>query len=129
MTTAEPQRSQPTPAPPPAAELAAVPAHKPDGPLAAMLLAAGSGAFFLGLFTTLAEANAAFKDFLTLNDGVGPLSGKTIFATALFLISAVVLVPLLAKKDGLLRPATIAFVVLTALGYLGTFPTVFQAFE
>lgn len=105
------------------------PAHKPDGPLAAMLLASGIGTFFLGLFTTLAEKSADFKDRMQLNDSVGPLSGKTIFAVALFVISAAVLVPLLAKRDGLLRNATIAFVVLTVLGYLGTFPTFFQAFE
>ena len=36
-----------------------VTAAKPDGPLAAVLLAAGIGAFALGLFTTLAEANGS----------------------------------------------------------------------
>jgi hypothetical protein len=30
--------------------------------------------------------------------------------------------------DGLLRSATIAFVILTVLGLLGTFPIFFQAF-
>jgi hypothetical protein len=106
-----------------------VPAHKPDGPLGAVLLAAGIGAFFLGLFTTPAEASVDFKDFLQLDDGVGPLSGKTVFATALFVVSWVALIPLLARRDGTLRVATIAFVVLTVLGFILTFPPVFQAFE
>ena len=43
-------------------------AAKPDGPLAAVLLAAGIGAFALGLFTTLAEASAAFRERLVLNE-------------------------------------------------------------
>ena len=111
-----------------APEQIAVPAHKPDGPLSAVLLAAGIGAFFLGLFTTLAEASVRFKDFLQLDDGVGPLSGKTVFATALFVLSWVVATPLLAKRDGTLRAAAIAFAVLTVLGFILTFPPVFQAF-
>ncbi|MDF3018156.1 MAG: hypothetical protein K0R44_3381 [Thermomicrobiales bacterium] len=55
---------------------------KLDGPLAAALLAAGIGSFALGLFTTLAEASTAFRERLILDAGVGPLSGKTVWATA-----------------------------------------------
>jgi hypothetical protein len=110
-------------------EQVAVPAHKPDGPLSAVLLAAGIGAFFLGLFTTLAEASADFKSFLQLDDGVGPLSGKTVFATALFLVSWAVLTPVLARRDGTLRTAALAMLVLTVVGFVLTFPPVFQAFE
>ena len=54
---------------------------RPDGPLAAVLLAAGIGSFALGLITTLAEASSGFRDRLVLNAGVGPLSGKTVWAT------------------------------------------------
>ena len=64
---------------------------KPDGPLAAVLLAAGIGAFALGLFTTLAEASAGFRDRLVLNAGVGPLSGKTVWATVIFIVAWAVL--------------------------------------
>jgi fluoride ion exporter CrcB/FEX len=106
-----------------------VPAHKPDGPLAAVLLAAGIGAFVLGLLTTWAEASDGLREDLQLNDRVGPLSGKTVWATAAFVVAWVVLGYLLRREDGRLRSATIAFVVLTALGFLGTFPTFFQAFE
>jgi hypothetical protein len=101
---------------------------KPDGPLAAVLLAAGIGAFALGLITTLAEASSAFRDRLVLNAGVGPLSGKTIWATAIFLVAWAVLYASFRHRDGLLRSATIAFVILTVLGLLGTFPIFFQAF-
>jgi hypothetical protein len=105
-----------------------VAAAKPDGPLAAVLLAAGIGSFALGLLTTLAEASAGFRDRLVLNAGVGPLSGKTVWATVIFVVAWAVLAARLRDRDGLLRSATIAFVVLTLLGLLGTFPIFFQAF-
>ena len=101
---------------------------KPDGPLAAVLLAAGIGAFALGLVTTLAEASSGFRDRLVLNAGVGPLSGKTVWATVIFLVAWAVLAARLRNRDGLLRSATTIFVVLTVLGLLGTFPIFFQAF-
>lgn len=105
-----------------------VPADLPDGPMAAALLAGGIGAFSLGLLTTLAEASSAFRDRLVLNAGVGPLSGKTVWATAIFLVAWIVLYVNFRGRDGQLRSATIAFVILTALGLLGTFPIFFQAF-
>ena len=101
---------------------------KPDGPLAAVLLAAGIGSFALGLFTTLAEASTGFRERLIFNAGVGPLSGKTIWATVVFVIAWVVLHFMWRERDRILRSATIAFVVLTLLGLLGTFPIFFQAF-
>jgi hypothetical protein len=36
-------------------------ADKPEGPVAAAILAAGIGSFALGLFTTLAEASEEFE--------------------------------------------------------------------
>jgi hypothetical protein len=105
-----------------------VPTAIPDGPLAAVLLAAGIGAFALGLFTTLAEASAAFRERLVLNAAVGPLSGKTVWATVVFVIAWVVLHFMWRERDRILRSATTAFVVLTLLGLLGTFPIFFQAF-
>ena len=111
-----------------AGERSQAPAALPDGPLAAALLAAGIGAFALGLLTTLAEASAGFRERLILNAGVGPLSGKTVWATVIFIVAWAVLAPTMRHRDGVLRSATIAFVVLTALGLLGTFPIFFQAF-
>jgi hypothetical protein len=101
---------------------------KLDGPLAAALLAAGIGSFALGLFTTLAEASTAFRERLILDAGVGPLSGKTVWATVVFIIAWAVLAARLRNRDGILRSATTIFVVLTVLGLLGTFPIFFQAF-
>jgi hypothetical protein len=107
-----------------------VPTAVPDGPLAAVLLAAGIGAFALGLITTIAEASAGFRARLVMDAGlgVGPLSGKTIWATVIFVVAWAVLAARLRNRDGLLRSATTIFVVLTVLGLLGTFPIFFQAF-
>jgi hypothetical protein len=114
----------------PLAEAAsAEPAARPDGPLAASLVAAGIGAFALGLLTTLAEASAGFRDRLVLNAGVGPLSGKTVWATVIFFLAWGILFARLRNRDGMLRSATFAFVVLTVLGLLGTFPLFFQLFS
>ena len=66
-------------------------ADKPEGPISAAIIAAGIGAFALGLFTTLAEASATLKDWLQWNDRVGPLSGKTLLAVAVWLAAWAIL--------------------------------------
>jgi hypothetical protein len=104
------------------------PRHKPDGPLAAALIAGGVAIFTLGAVTTLAQANTNFSNALAWNQGVGALSGKTIIEVAVFIVVWAVLTPLLWKRDGLLRLAAVAFIVLAVLGYLGTFPTFFDLF-
>ena len=60
---------------------------KPSGPVAAIMLAAGIGALVLALLTIIAEGNESFKNSLAYDLEVGPLSGKTIWATAAFLAS------------------------------------------
>ena len=99
-----------------------------EGMAAAALLAAGVGALVLGLLTTLAEASTDTKDFLQFNDRVGPLSGKTIIAAAVYFGALLVFGLLWRKRELALRPVFIAAVVLLVLGFLGTFPTFFQAF-
>jgi len=99
-----------------------------EGLAAAALLAAGSGAFVLGLLTTLAEASTGIKDFLQFNDRVGPLSGKTILAAIAYFGALLVFAVLFRGRKLPLRPVLVAAVVLLVLGLLGTFPTFFQAF-
>jgi len=98
------------------------------GPAAAVVLATGIGALTLGILTTLAEASTGTADFLQFNDRVGPLSGKTIISTAAFFASWALLTALWRRTSPPLRPVLIAAAVLLALGFLGTFPTFFQAF-
>jgi hypothetical protein len=99
-----------------------------DGPPAAALIAMGIGAFTLGLFVTLAEASTGVKDFLQMNDRVGPLSGKTILATIAYFASFAILGFAWRGRSFLLKGILTATVVLVALGLLFTFPPIFQAF-
>lgn len=101
---------------------------KPEGPVAAAILAAGIGSFALGLLTTLAEANERIKEFLTFYDPVGPLSGKTIGAVAVWLVAWIVLHLLYHGKTVESRRELAISLVLIGLGLLGTFPLFFQAF-
>jgi hypothetical protein len=101
---------------------------KPEGPIAAAIIAGGIGAAALGLFTTLAEASTDVKDWLDWNSDVGPLSGKTIMAVIVWLVAWAVLHVVYRGKPYETRRAFIIAVVLVGLGVLGTFPTFFQAF-
>lgn len=102
--------------------------ERPTGPVAAAVLATGIGAFVLGLLTTLSEASTGVHDFLEFDEGVGPLSGKTIIAVIAYFASWAILQGLWRRQNPALRPIVIATAVLIVLGVLGTFPTFFQAF-
>jgi hypothetical protein len=101
---------------------------KPEGPIAAAIIAGGIGAAALGLFTTLAEASTDVKDWLDWDSDVGPLSGKTIMAVIVWLVAWAVLHVVYRGKPYETRRAFTIAVVLVGLGVLGTFPTFFQAF-
>ena len=103
-------------------------ADKPEGPIAAAIVASGVGAAALGLFTTLAEASTDIKDWLNWNDDVGPLSGKTIMAVIVWLVAWAILHAIYRGKPYETRRAFTIALVLVGLGVLGTFPTFFQAF-
>lgn len=99
-----------------------------EGPIAAALLAAGFGALILGLLTTLAEMSTTVKDALAITEAVGPLSGKTTYAVAAWLVAWLVLH--FAGRRRLQVTATVLTItgVLIGLGLLGTFPIFFQLF-
>jgi len=101
---------------------------KPEGPIAAAIIAGGIGAAALGLFTTLAEASTGVKDWLQWSDRVGPLSGKTIMAVLVWLVSWAVLHVALRSRPYETRRALVVALVLIGLGVLGTFPTFFRLF-
>lgn len=111
---------------------------KPNGPAAAAFLAAGIGAFVMGLNTTLAvafpsaEGATPFWDFATnygLGEGVGPLSGKVIVAVLAYAISFVGLgLALRGREVNLARVLWISAILLV-LGFAGTFPPIFEVFH
>ena len=110
---------------------------KPNGPAAAAFLAAGIGAFVLGLNTTLAavfppaDGATAWWDFAAnygLGEGVGPLSGKVIVAVLAYVISFVGFGLAWRGREIPLQPVLWAAGFLLLLGLAGTFPPVFEAF-
>lgn len=101
---------------------------KPEGPIAAAILAGGIGCLTLGVFTTLAEANTSVNDWLQWSDRVGPLSGKTAMTVIIWLAAWAVLHMTYRNRPFETRRALIISVVLVILGAIGTFPTFFQAF-
>jgi hypothetical protein len=107
---------------------ALVTTERPFGPAAAVIVATGVGAFVLGLLTTLNEASTEVHDFLEFDEGVGPLSGKTIIAGAAFFVAWAILHVLWRRSNPPLRTVLIVTGVLLVLGLIGTFPTFFQAF-
>jgi len=111
-----------------------IPAHrtevpdKPEGPVVAAILAGGIGCLALGVFTTLAEASTSVADRLAWSDKVGPLSGKTIMAVIVWLISWVILHVVYRNREAETRKALTIALILIGLGTLLTFPTFFQLF-
>ena len=103
-------------------------AMRPSGPVAAAMIAAGIGALVLAILTVWAEASEGFKESLAYNDRVGPLSGKTIWASVAFFVSWGALSLGLRRRHFDLAKAMLITVVLLGLGYLGTFAPFFRMF-
>jgi hypothetical protein len=107
---------------------------KPNGPAAAAFLAAGVGAFVLGLMVTLAEASADIKSFLDFSKnygigaGVGPLSGKVVIGVGTYLVTFIVLGFALRGREVAFRKVFIVSLILLGLGFALTFPPIFTIF-
>jgi hypothetical protein len=100
----------------------------PAGPIAAALLAAGVGAFFMGLIVVLAEASTAVSSRLSFYPPTGSLSGKAILTVLVWLLAWAVLHGLWSNRDVDLPKILRLAVFLVALGLLGTFPPFFYLF-
>jgi len=124
----EPVRPAATPADTVPATAAADARGRPDGPIAAVLLATGIGALVLAILVVWAEASESFKDSLAYSDRVGPLAGKTIWAVVAFVVSWAGLHAALRRREVNLRAVWMITLVLLALGLLGTFSPFFELF-
>ncbi len=103
------------------------PATEPhDGKAAAALLAAGIGSFSLGVMTSLSEGIHAVENALNFYNPVGALTGKTIIAILVWLVSWAILKGV--WKDRPMDAAKVLPVtyILIILGLLGTFPPFFD---
>jgi hypothetical protein len=101
---------------------------KPEGPIAAAVLAGGVGAAALGVVTTLAEVSEGFREWLQWSDAVGPLSGKVLVAVGVWLVAWALLHLALRSRPYETRRALVISLVLIAVGVVGTFPIFFQLF-
>jgi hypothetical protein len=101
---------------------------EPNGGIAAALLAAGIACAAFGLLVVLAEASEGIAETLSVSEGTGPLSGKGLAATAVWLGVWPVLHLALRHREVPWRLTARIVGVLVVIGLLGTFPPVFQLF-
>lgn len=102
--------------------------RKPSGAGVAAITAAGVGTFTIGLVTSLAELSAGLKNALNWYNPAGPLSGKTGVGIIVWLAGWVVLHAAWKGKNMDLGRAFRWTLVLLVLGFVLTFPLVFEAF-
>jgi hypothetical protein len=124
----EPARPAATPADTAPATAAREALDRPNGPVAAVLLAPGIGSLVLAILVVWAEASESFADSLRYSDDVGPLSGKTIWAVIAFVVSWAGLHAVLRRRDVNLHAVWLVTLVLLGLGLLGTFSPFFELF-
>jgi hypothetical protein len=101
---------------------------EPNGGVAAAVLAAGIGCAALGLLVVAAAASPQVSQWLTFYAPTGPLSGKAIVSTVIYLVVWPNLHYRLRDKQVDLYKAFMVTILLVALGIVGTFPPVYQLF-
>lgn len=99
-----------------------------NGAAAAAVLAAGIGSFTLGVLTTLKASSQAIRNLLSFYVPTGPLSGQTTIAVAVWLICWVVFHLFWKEREVNFKKIFIIAIILIAVGMLGTFPPLFEAF-
>ena len=102
---------------------------KPNGPVAAGVLAAGIGAGVWGLLTTAAAASAGIAGALKRDGPVGPLSGKSLGAVIVWLVAWALLGSSWRGKEVTFGPVYRWTLILVILGLLLTFPPFFDLFD
>jgi hypothetical protein len=101
---------------------------KPNGPVAAVMLATGIGSLVLAGLVIAAESSESFAMSLAYDLEVGPLSGKTLWAAGAFFASWGVLTAVLRKREVDLGKVAIITIVLVGLALVGTFSPFFELF-
>ena len=103
---------------------------KPNGPVAAALLAGGIGATALGLITYIYELNdtSGFAKSLVWSKAVGGLSGKSSIGIIAFFVAWFILNNMWKGKDVDFKRITMIAYILLAIGFIGTFPFFWHLF-
>jgi len=100
----------------------------PNGFGAAAILAASIGSLALGILTVAGDASKAFARHLILYRPTGPLSGVTIIAIAIWLLTWALLSHRWSARNVALRPILTVSFILLAVSLLLTFPPVIDLF-
>lgn len=103
-------------------------ANLTESAAAAAVMAAGIGVFVTGLLTTLAEASTALRAALVWSNPVGPLSGKSGFGVLAWVIAWALFHFIWRDKEVNFGRIYIISLVLIGLGWILTFPPVFESF-
>lgn len=104
------------------------PVVKPNGPAAAVILAAGVGILLMGLATVLATAIPSVKNALNWYNPAGPLSGKTGAGILAWLAAWGFSHFLWRRKEVPFSRMWWVSFLLALLGSVMLFPPVFEAF-
>lgn len=103
---------------------------KTSGPALAAVLSAGIGCAVTGVATVLASAFAQIKNLMNWWDPAGPLTGKTGVGVIAWLVTWGIFHLMWREREPIAkRPVILAAVVLVLIGFVLTFPPVFEAFE
>ena len=98
-----------------------------NGEAAAAIVAAGVGCAVFGILVVLVALSTAIETLLTFYAPVGSLSGKSIVAVGVWLISWFALHRAWKDKHLDQRKTFTAAAILVGLGVLGTFPPFYEA--
>ena len=101
---------------------------KPNGVAAAAILAAGIGAFVLGLMIVTTQALPAWSSAVMVYPPAGPLSGITILTVIAYVAALGVLISRWRMRNVNFGRIWAASLGLLALGLLGSFPPFYQLF-
>ena len=98
---------------------------RPNGPVAAALIAGGVGSAAIGIVTLLTRANANLANALVWYVPVGSLSGQIGIGLIAYFASWIVLHLTLRGRNVNFAKSTTVALLLLAFGLLGTFPPFF----
>jgi hypothetical protein len=102
--------------------------QKVNGPAAATVLAAGVGSAVFGITVVLAVVSVSVKDWLNWWAPAGPLVGKSSVGVLAWLVAWSILCLLWRKREVNFGRVWMIALALIALGFLLTFPPVFESF-
>lgn len=99
------------------------------GAATAAFLSSGIGTLVIGLMTTGAVLSEGLKNALNWWNPAGPLTGKTGVGVLAWLVSWIILHTLWKDKEADFNKVFVITLILIGLGFVLTFPPVFEAFE